>query len=91
MAKPLYPLAQREVMKTRAYFMHVSADGGKTFTRYDSAGDFEKKTGHSVSTRWRAETIESYGALSVQIGDKTPPVHRTMQGVPFVVIFERKK
>lgn len=91
MAKALYTLAQREVMKNRAYFMHVSTDGGKTFTRYESAGDFQDKTGHSVSTRWRAETIEAYGALSMQIGDKTPQVRRVMQGVPFVVVFERKK
>lgn len=91
MTKPLYTPAEREIMKNRAYFMHVSTNGGKTFTRYESAGDFENKTGHSVSTRWRAETIEASGALLMNIGDKTPMVKRTMQGVPFYVIFERKQ
>jgi hypothetical protein len=91
MVKSLYTLSQRGIMKTRAYFMHVSADGGKTFTRYASAGAFEKQTGHSVSTRWRAEVIEANGANSMQIGDRTPNVARTMQGVPFTVFFERKK
>lgn len=90
MAKPLYTLAEREIMKNRAYFMHVSTDGGKTFTRYTSTADFQNKTGHSISTRWRAETIKASGALSMRIGDKTPAVKRTMQDVPFVVIFERK-
>lgn len=90
MLKPLYTPAQRDVMKIRAYFMDVSTDGGKTFTRYASAGAFEKQTGHSVSTRWRAETVEANGGVSMQVGDKTAPVKCAMQGVPFVVIFERK-
>lgn len=49
MARALYTLNDGEIMARRASYMHASRDGGKTFTRYESALAFEQQTGHRVA------------------------------------------
>ena len=89
--KALYTLKDGEIMARRANYMHASRDGGKTFTRYESAGAFERQTGHRVAPYIRSQIIKDNGGLSMKIGDKTKPVERTFQGVPFIIYFERRK
>lgn len=91
MTKALYTLKDGEIMARRAYYMHASRDGGKTFTRYESAGAFEKATGHTVTPSWRAARIKESGGLALKIGDKTPKFFWPFQGTPFCIFFERKK
>lgn len=91
MGRALYTLKDGEVMARRAYYMHASRDGGKTFTRYKSVGAFERLTGHRVTPTWRAARIKEGGGLSLKVGDRTPEVFHAFQGIPYAVYFERKK
>lgn len=89
--KSLYDLNTREAMKKRAHYMLVSRDDGKTFTTYSGMDAFMKATGHKMAARFRSEVIEANGGLSIAIGESTAPIKCILQGVPFVVIFTRKK
>ena len=75
MAKALYTLKDGEIMARRASYMHVSRDGGETFTRYESAGAFEKQTGqrHASADQLAREFIEAPEEPAANIYRKSWP------------------
>ncbi|BET44321.1 hypothetical protein ACH54D_20580 [Atlantibacter hermannii] len=88
----LYPtLAEAEAMKKRAYFVDVSTDGGKTFTRYQSAGAFINATGVPCPPNFRAQAIAEDGGPRMKIGDSTRQIPRAHRGVVYIFQFIRKR
>lgn len=87
----LYPPALEREMKNRIYSVDVSTDGGRTFTHYSSAGAFIKATGRPMSPGFRAKAIEENGGIEMQVGDSTSKIHRTIDGIPHVIQFVRRR
>lgn len=84
-------LAEVEMMKKRAYFVDVSTDGGKTFTRYQSAGAFTHATGIPCPPGFRAQVIAEEGGAWMQIGSTTRQIARAYRGAIYIFQFTRKR
>jgi len=83
--------AEADTMKKRAYFVDVSADGGKTFTRYQSAGAFIHATGIPCPPNFRAQAIAEDGGPRMKIGDSTRQIPRAYRGAIYIFQFIRKR